>query len=38
MRAVLAANADRAWADPDIRSIWPEPIVTEWVDALVVRR
>jgi len=38
MRAILEANADRGWANPDIRSIWPEPIVTDWVDAQVVRR
>jgi hypothetical protein len=38
IRAILEPNADRGWADPDIRSIWPEPIATEWVDVEVVRR
>ena len=38
MRAILEANADRGWADPKIRSIWPEPIVTNWVEVTVVRR
>ena len=38
MRAVLEANADRGWADPDVRSIWPEPIVTDWIEVQVVRR
>jgi hypothetical protein len=38
LRAVLEPDADRGWADPDVRSIWPEPIVTEWVDVEVVRR
>jgi len=38
VRVVLTADADRGWADPDIRSIWPEPIVTDWVEVQVVRR
>jgi hypothetical protein len=38
IRVILTADADRGWADPDIRSIWPESIVTDWVEVQVVRR
>jgi hypothetical protein len=38
MRAHLSPDADRGWADPEVRSIWPEPIVTDWVEVEVVRR
>ena len=38
LRAILTANADRGWADPDIRSIWPGSITTDWVEVEVVRR
>jgi hypothetical protein len=38
LRAVLTADPDRGWADPDVRSIWPGEIVTDWVEAEVVRR
>lgn len=38
MRAVLTADPDRGWADPDVRSIWPGTIETEWVEVQVVRR
>jgi hypothetical protein len=38
LRAILVADADRGWGDPDVRSIWPEPIVTDWVEVQVVRR
>ncbi len=38
VRVRLVPDPDRGWADPDIRSIWPEPIVTEWVDVEIVRR
>jgi hypothetical protein len=37
VRALLTADADKGWADPDIRSIWPEPIVTDWIEVEVVR-
>ena len=36
--ALLVADIDRAWHDPDLRSVWPEPIETEWTEAKVVRR
>lgn len=38
MRAVLSADPHRAWADPDVRSLWPGPIETGWVEVEVVRR
>lgn len=38
MRARLVPDPDRGWADPDVRSIWPEAIETEWVDVEIVRR
>jgi hypothetical protein len=38
LRAILEADPHRGWADPDIRSIWPGTIVTEWASARVVRR
>jgi hypothetical protein len=38
MRVILSADADKGWADPEIRSIWPGTIVTEWVEVRVVRR
>jgi hypothetical protein len=37
MRARLIADPDRGWSDPDIRSIWPGTIETDWVDVEVVR-
>jgi hypothetical protein len=38
LRAVLVADAERGWADPEVRSIWPEAIVTDWLEVEVVRR
>jgi hypothetical protein len=38
VRVILEPDAERGWADPDVRSIWPETIVTEWVEVEVVRR
>ncbi len=38
LRLHLAADPDLGWADPDIRSIWPEPLTTDWAPARVVRR
>jgi hypothetical protein len=38
LRAILIADPDRGWADPDVRSIWPGTIETGWVDVQVVRR
>lgn len=38
LRAILEVDPHRGWAAPDIRSIWPGTIVTEWATARVVRR
>ena len=38
MRVWLEPAPFRGWADPDIRSIWPGRIETDWVSVEVVRR
>src|SRR5262249_20340646 len=38
IRARLAADPDCGWGEPDVRSIWPGEVVTEWVEGSVVRR
>jgi hypothetical protein len=38
LRAILEPNPDRGWTDPEVRSVWPETIVTDWCDITVVRR
>lgn len=38
LRARLVPNPDRGWADPEVRSIWPGAIETNWVDVEIVRR
>jgi hypothetical protein len=38
MRAVLTADPQRGWADPDVRSLWPGTIVTNWCPVRFVRR
>ncbi len=38
LRAILTANPNLGWADPDVRSLWPEPIKTNWATARVIRR
>jgi hypothetical protein len=38
LRAILEADPHRGWADPDVRSIWPGTIVTDWEPARVVRK
>ena len=38
LRAILTADPQRGWADPDVRSIWPGTITTEWTTARLVRR
>jgi hypothetical protein len=38
MRARLTADADRGWAHPDIRSLWPGTVETNWIDVEIVRR
>ena len=37
MRVVLEPTPERGWSDPLIRSVWPEIIVSGWVDVSVVR-
>jgi hypothetical protein len=38
LRALLTADSQLAWADPDVRSAWPGTIITDWVPVRVVRR
>ncbi|SIO61056.1 hypothetical protein SAMN05444166_6623 [Singulisphaera sp. GP187] len=38
VRAILTADPDRGWGDPDIRSIWPGTLETDWVNVEVARR
>jgi hypothetical protein len=37
-RAHLQPDPHLGWADPDIRSAWPEPLITDWTEIRVVRR
>ncbi len=37
-RVVLEPRPERGWSDPDIRSVWPEPIMTDWFEVEIVRR
>jgi hypothetical protein len=38
VRAFLTADADLGWADPDVRSLWPGTLTTDWADVRVIRR
>lgn len=38
LRAILTADPNLAWADPDVRSLWPGTIITEWTEVKIVRR
>jgi hypothetical protein len=38
LRAILTPDPDRGWSDPDVRSIWPGTITTDWIDVAIVRR
>jgi hypothetical protein len=38
MRAILTADPDLGWTEPDVRSIWPGTIETGWVDVEIIRR
>ncbi len=38
LRAYLKANPHLGWAEPSIRSIWPDAIETNWVEVGIVRR
>jgi len=37
LRLRLTPEPHRAWADPDVRSLWPGEVVTGWAAARVVR-
>ena len=37
-RLVLVADPDLGWTDPEIRSIWPGTVETDWVSVEIVRR
>jgi hypothetical protein len=38
MRVRLQADPELGWADPDVRSVWPGQIETNWVEVEIVRR
>ena len=38
VRALLEAAPESGWADPEIRSIWPGRMPTNWVEVEIVRR
>ena len=38
LRAILTAEPDLGWAEPDVRSLWPGTITTDWVPVRVIRR
>ena len=38
LRVILEPDLELGWGCPEIRSIWPETIVTNWVDCRIVRR
>ena len=37
IRAILTVDPQLAWSDPEIRSVWPGTIVTDWFAARLVR-
>jgi hypothetical protein len=38
IRVHLAADSQLGWADPDIRSVWPGTVETNWVEAEIIRK
>ena len=38
LRVHLIPDPTRGWADPDVRSLWPRTIETDWVEVEIVRR
>jgi len=38
IRVVLTADPNLGWTDPEVRSVWPGEIRTDWVEVDVVRR
>ncbi len=37
LRLRLTPDPHQGWADPDVRSVWPETIETEWVSVQIIR-
>lgn len=37
MRAVLTVDPQLGWSDPDVRSVWPGSLVTDWYPVRLVR-
>jgi hypothetical protein len=37
MRVALKADPQLGWADPDVRSVWPGELQTNWVEVEIVR-
>lgn len=38
IRAILTPDPNLGWADPDVRSLWPGTIETDWTSIRIVRR
>ena len=38
LRVHLTADPQLGWADPDVRSVWPGQVETNWVEAEIIRR
>jgi hypothetical protein len=38
LRAILTADPELGWADPDVRSVWPGEIATAWHEVALIRR
>ena len=38
LRVILTADPNLGWADPDVRSLWPGTITTDWATVQVIRR
>ncbi|MHB1560419.1 MAG: hypothetical protein ACYC61_23450 [Isosphaeraceae bacterium] len=38
IRAILDADPQLGWADPDVRAVWPGSVATDWVEVEIIRR
>ncbi len=38
IRVILTADPDLGWTDPEVRSVWPGDVATDWAAVDVVRR
>ncbi len=38
LRVHLEADPQLGWADPDVRSVWPGSLATDWAEAEIIRR